>query len=209
MAAGGNLLIQSGHVETLICFHCSATNILCSLQQYSQYSTIGGPAVPLTPKASAPSSQAPEAPIDFNNIQQDQVPIHDSEEFFQDGAGISGAPIPPGKRLLKREERIEYRDQDGNVLDEEKVKALEGKVEFRTRYETRTRVIDAEGNVLPDNIVVAPPNPDVEGLDTQTAKKEQGDELVPDAKESIEGDQEAKAKAAKPASEKVEGSSQA
>ncbi|KUI57030.1 Dolichyl-phosphate-mannose--protein mannosyltransferase 1 [Cytospora mali] len=178
------------------------------LNDYSQYSTIGSPAAPMTPKASAPNNQAPEA-VDFG----DQQPIHDQDEFFKNGGAISGAPIPPGQRLLKREERIEYRDQHGNVLDEEQVKALEGKVEFKTRYETRTRILDSDGNELPAeeaaNIVgVAPPHPDVEGLDSQTIKKEDGEESVPPAKESVEGDHEAKAKAAKPASEKKEASSQ-
>lgn len=81
------------------------------------------------------------------------------------------------QRLVHTEERVEYRDQDGNLLNEEQVKALEGKVEFKTRYETRTRVIDADGNevLLPAGVQppavqeqaeaagVAPPHPDVEG----------------------------------------------
>jgi dolichyl-phosphate-mannose-protein mannosyltransferase len=81
---------------------------------------------------------------------------------------------------MHTEERVEYRDQDGNLLDEEQVKALEGKVEFKTRYETRTRVVDAQGNevLLPpgeqlpqaqeqeqaEAAGVAPPHPDVEGM---------------------------------------------
>ena len=44
------------------------------------------------------------------------------------------------------EEQVEYRDEDGNILNEEEVKALEGKVSFSTRYETRTRLVDADGN---------------------------------------------------------------
>lgn len=139
----------------------------------------------------------------------EQKPIHDPDEFFKN-ADISDAPIPPGQRLVKREERIEYRDQDGNILDEEKVKALEGKVEFKTRYETRTRMVDSGGNEVevPINEAgVAPPHPDVEGVDSQTfQKKGAGDESVPPAKESIEGDHEAKAKKPKPASEKNEAS---
>lgn len=132
--------------------------------------------------------------------------------------------MPPGQRLVKREERIEYRDQDGNVLNEEQVKALEGKVEFKTRYETRTRMVDADGRefeaplgevhqqAVGEPVGVAPPHPDVEGVDTQTAQKQKAageDEEVPPAKESVEGDHEAKAKAAKPASEKKEASKEA
>lgn len=66
------------------------------------------------------------------------------------------SPSPPAENVtpqpavedaqVKKEEKIEYRDQDGNLLNEEQVSSLEGKVSFQTRYETRTRVIDAAGN---------------------------------------------------------------
>lgn len=69
------------------------------------------------------------------------------------------------------EEKIEYRDEDGNLLDEEQVKALEGKVSFSTRYETRTRLVDEAGNEVHDGIVEghdgAPPAKP-EGVDPQT-----------------------------------------
>ena len=61
---------------------------------------------------------------------------------------------------VRREEKIEYRDQDGNLLNEEEVAALAGKVDFQTRYETRTRIIDADGNEVPDKSAgTAPPHP--------------------------------------------------
>lgn len=44
------------------------------------------------------------------------------------------------------EEKIEYRDEQGNLLDEEQVKALGNSVSFSTRYETRTRLVDQAGN---------------------------------------------------------------
>ena len=69
------------------------------------------------------------------------------------------------------EEKVEYRDEDGNLLDEEQVKALEGKVSFSTRYETRTRLVDEAGNEVHDGIVEghdgAPPAKP-EGVDPQT-----------------------------------------
>lgn len=43
-------------------------------------------------------------------------------------------------------EKVEYRDEAGNILNEEQVKALEGKVSFSTKYETKTRLIDEAGN---------------------------------------------------------------
>lgn len=92
-------------------------------------------------------------------------------------AKVSDAALPSNKRIVHTEERVEFRDQDGNLLNEEQVKALEGKVEFKTRYETRTRVVDAQGNevLLPAGAQapqeqepaaappIAPPHPDVEG----------------------------------------------
>ena len=83
-------------------------------------------------------------------------------------------PLPPGQSVVKREEKVEYRDQDGNILNEAQVKELEGKVSFKTRYETRTRLIDINGNEIPspgDAAPVAPPHPDAEGIDSSTIAK--------------------------------------
>lgn len=75
---------------------------------------------------------------------------------------------------LHREEKVEYRDQDGNILNEEQVSELEGKVSFQTRYETRTRILDADGNEIGDSADdssgsagTAPPAP--EDLEPETA----------------------------------------
>jgi dolichyl-phosphate-mannose-protein mannosyltransferase len=123
-----------------------------------------------TPQKSVKAQQPP--PVAGG--QHGQVPIADvQKQQQQEKPNVSGAPLPPNKRLVHTEERIEYRDQDGNLLNEEQVKALEGKVEFKTRYETRTRLVDAEGNeiLLPadgeqqqEAAGVAPPHPDVEGM---------------------------------------------
>lgn len=51
------------------------------------------------------------------------------------------------------EEKVEFRDENGNLLDEEQVKAMEGKVSFSTRYETRTRLVDESGNEIYEGIV--------------------------------------------------------
>ncbi|KAF3760071.1 family 39 glycosyltransferase [Cryphonectria parasitica EP155] len=173
---------------------------------YDQYSGVRKAAVAST--SAAVNSDAPAGGEEGLQAGDDaQKPLHDHDEFFKN-AGISGAPIPPGQRLVKREERIEYRDQDGNILDEEQLKALEGKVEFKTRYETRTRVLDADGNEVEVAAGVAPPHPDVEGVDSKTIKERgERDESIPPAKESVEGDHEARAKQPKPASEKKEASS--
>jgi dolichyl-phosphate-mannose-protein mannosyltransferase len=51
------------------------------------------------------------------------------------------------------EEKVEFRDENGNLLDEEQVKAMEGKVSFSTRYETRTRLVDQAGNEIYEGVV--------------------------------------------------------
>ena len=103
-------------------------------------------------------------------------------------------PQPPApSSLISREERIEYRDQDGNLLDEAQVKAMEGEVSFKTRYETRTRIVDAYGNEISEGIVegVAPPHPDVEGRNPETAGGQPGSDeardqpATADAKEDV------------------------
>ena len=71
--------------------------------------------------------------------------------------------------VVSSEEKIEYRDQDGNLLDEEQVQALkaEGNAKFETKYETRTRVVDELGNEVPQQ-QLAPDHPDVQGQNPDT-----------------------------------------
>ena len=62
-----------------------------------------------------------------------------------------------------REEKVEYRDEKGNLLNEQQVKEMEGKVSFSTTYETKTKVLDSEGRVVyKGEGGVAPPHPDAE-----------------------------------------------
>lgn len=147
-------------------------------------------------EAAAPEAAAPEA----KEAKKGEPKQPDAE------AGISGAPQAAQSKVVSKEETIEYRDQDGNLLNEEQVAALEGKVKFETKYETRTRVIDEAGNEIREG--VAPPHPDVEGVDHETVKKAEGEEAPPppappaqDAAASQEGEKEAEQEQAKPASE--------
>lgn len=164
--------------------------------QYEAYSSVG------VAKA-VPSSDgvAKNAPVQQPPAGQNQAA----------NEAISGAPKfePENQQVVSKEERVEYRDQNGNLLDEEQVKALEGKVEFKTKYETRTRVLDGAGNEVEVRVDaddaadsgVAPPHPDVEGANQQTKKKD-GEEQVPkEASESKAGEKEAEKSVPKPASE--------
>lgn len=180
------------------------------LDSYDAYDTLSYQ-VPV-----AQTTQA-EAPV----VNQGQAP-----PVQPPPADISAPPrgVPPAmvledgaQHVFSHEERVEYRDQDGNVLNEEQVEALRGKVEFRTRHETRTRVLDPNGNVLVDDVVQeeldqldvqllqapAPPHPDVEGVDSSTRQvpKPADEQPQKDAQPSVEGEREAKQGLARPASE--------
>ena len=95
------------------------------------------------------------------------------------------------------------------MLNDEQVKALEGKVEFKTRYETRTRVVDDAGNEVPvpaDQLAghgVAPPHPDVEGAErsTKQAKRDEPIRGQDEAIKSKDGEKEAAKEKPKPGSE--------
>ncbi|KAI1080505.1 glycosyltransferase family 39 protein [Whalleya microplaca] len=177
------------------------------LDSYDAYSTIGA----------GPGNIAQTSQAVVDSKQQQPAAAAENQQGGAPNGGISGAPKfePQDQKLLGREEKVEYRDQDGNVLNEEQVKALEGKVEFKTRYETRTRVVDADGNevwVPPEELAnaaaaagVAPPHPDVQGADQETRKADPAAESVPqDASSSRDGEKEAENLVPKPASEAKE-----
>lgn len=146
-------------------------------------------------------SQVPVAPIQNQNQQQ---PIGENP----DGNKQYVTPQPAGSnRIIGREERIEYRDEAGNLLEPKEVARLqaEGKVSLQTKYQTQTRVIDASGNQIIKNSEHAPPHPDVEGQNPETNRN--GEESVarnePASVAGLEKSvyDEQVASAAKPASE--------
>ncbi|KAI8957410.1 glycosyltransferase family 39 protein [Daldinia sp. FL1419] len=165
------------------------------LESYEAYSGLG-----------APIAQTSQAAVDNKNQAAFQPPADKQEA---PNAGISGAPKfePQNQKVINREERVEYRDQDGNLLNEEQVKALEGKVEFKTKYETRTRVVDANGNEVEMPVEelaaagVAPPHPDVEGANQETKHLAKDDPIPQEASSSKDGEKEAEKSIPKPASE--------
>lgn len=119
----------------------------------------------------------PKKPIQKQQQKKEQAPE------VSDKPKVSAA-LPKDLPVVSKEERVEYRDEKGRVLDEEEVKALAGKVSFKTRYETRTRVVDAQGHEIHEALVeareeegghgqaedigVAPPHPDVDGRNPET-----------------------------------------
>ncbi|EGX90134.1 protein mannosyltransferase 1 [Cordyceps militaris CM01] len=106
--------------------------------------------------------------------------------------------------IIAQEEKIEQ------PFEDEQVAELKGKVEFETKYETKTRVVDDQGAEIPapeggwegklGGAGVAPPHPDVEGVDEKTvAGKDAG--AVKEFAASRDGEKEAEGSKAKPASE--------
>jgi dolichyl-phosphate-mannose-protein mannosyltransferase len=91
--------------------------------------------------------------------------------------------------VIGKIESVEYRDQDGNILNEEQVASLAkaGSVSFQTRYETRTKLVDAQGRELGEE-VHAPHHPDAEGQNPETFGQG-GDELPGDKPASVIGDE--------------------
>ncbi|EEP75638.1 hypothetical protein UREG_00484 [Uncinocarpus reesii 1704] len=140
------------------------------------------------PAASVTPAKVPEqklAPPQVKQQEAPQVKQNEPEEKPMEEAEVT---LPSGQKILGREESIEYRDQDGNLLDAEQVASLAkaGNVSFKTRYETRTRVVDAQGREVQQNL--APPHPDVEGQNLETVGKE--DQQVPgDKPASVAGDE--------------------
>ncbi|KAK4200150.1 Dolichyl-phosphate-mannose-protein mannosyltransferase-domain-containing protein [Triangularia verruculosa] len=178
------------------------------LDSYDAYNQLANSPVAASPTSTSKPSVNVQAPAPAENPvaagEQAKVPAVEQPQ-----EKVSGAPVDD-QRIVHTEERVEYRDQDGNLLDIEQVKALEGKVEFKTRYETRTRIIDAAGNEVfvgaedEAPVPVAPPHPDVEGVDRETPQSLIPDESIPAAEKSVEGEKEAEGKVPKPASESKE-----
>lgn len=115
------------------------------------------------------------------------------------------APLIPGDKA-----RVEYRDQNGNLLNEELVNSLraEGKVKFETRYEANTKLEHGHDVPVVDGKIVHPPHPDVEGQNPET----RGESDAPESPASVQGNAPSAegqgAPEAKPASEGNEATQQ-
>ena len=178
-------------------------SLMLTSSQLSQYSFSSSASTPVAQPTGKPAAPPP-ADVKV------ETPPSASEQVV-----TSPAPAPAVESVVNREERIEYRDQDGNLLNEEQVKALSGKVEFSTRYETRTRVLDGSGNEIGDGQPgaegFAPPHPDVErepntkgeslGSDGPAAPASVSPEQDLEKEKSVE---EAKSGVPRPASENLE-----
>jgi dolichyl-phosphate-mannose-protein mannosyltransferase len=81
--------------------------------------------------------------------------------------------------------RVEYRDQNGKVLDENLVSSLraEGKVKFETRYDAGHKMENAHDVPIVDG-QLAPPHPDVQGQNPETGSLPE-DSVPPESPASV------------------------
>jgi dolichyl-phosphate-mannose-protein mannosyltransferase len=151
-----------------------------------------------------PTQKPTEQPVvdDFaaaGQQQQQQQPLGE--------ANVTPQPEVPEDGFVTKEEQVEYRDQDGNILDLDQVKELEGKVSFKTRYETRTRLVDAYGNEIVESVVPPLPeavNPETVQADVENDREEPSENTAVEADEAKEESVEenkSRTGEAKPASE--------
>ncbi|KAJ5692189.1 Dolichyl-phosphate-mannose--protein mannosyltransferase 1 [Penicillium macrosclerotiorum] len=98
----------------------------------------------------------------------------------------AAAQVQEPPKLSGSVARVEYRDQHGNVLDESLVSSLraEGKVKFETRYESRSKLGENAQEIPIVNGQLAPPHPDVEGQNPETASAP-GDSVPPEKPASV------------------------
>lgn len=81
--------------------------------------------------------------------------------------------------------RVEYRDQNGKILDEKLVASLraEGKVKFETRYDAGHKMENAHEVPVVDG-QLAPPHPDVQGQNPETGSAPE-DSVPPESPASV------------------------
>ncbi|OJD16883.1 hypothetical protein AJ78_02980 [Emergomyces pasteurianus Ep9510] len=137
---------------------------------------------------------------DVENKYDDEEHEYDDEEHeYDDEEMLANQAVEAFDAMVTPEQMLShtnldsvvYRDQDGNILDEEQVALLEkeGNVSFETRYETKTRIVDAQGREVGGE-ELAPRHPDVEGQNPETAGKAGGaGEVQADKPASIPGDE--------------------
>lgn len=193
--------------------------------QYEAYHSQGEPVASASVPSSAPAAPVvpevkPEQPEQPKEQPKQEPEAAKQDDVMSEAAIVSPPPqeAPQELPIVSKEERIEYRDENGRILDDEEVKALAGKVSFKTRYETRTRVIDEEGNEVYEGLVdahgdaeeagVAPPHPDAEGRNPETREAAEAQEAseAPPTVEAVQDQQKEKSierqqEAAQPASE--------
>lgn len=143
-----------------------------------------GDAQPTVPSAQIPSRGPPEVSTAMNAVPE-----------------VSDVPEQHAPGIVN--EKVEYRDQDGNLLDEDMVASLmaEGKASFSTKYETETVLVDELGNVVQEQSSIAPGHPDTEGVNPDTKGEPKPSSEPAAAEVSLDDSKEESLKLPKPASD--------
>lgn len=149
-------------------------------------------AVPTT-QQQAPPVQAPpvqEPPAEQPPAQQEpQKEVKEAASEVEDpSANVTPEALPS---IRGKKARVEFRDQNGNVLPESLVAQLQqdGKVSVETRYEYRSRLANGhEADVVDGKVKVAPPHPDVQGPNPETADNEEQHQPVEDIPAPVAGE---------------------
>ncbi|KAJ5162329.1 hypothetical protein N7492_007721 [Penicillium capsulatum] len=151
-----------------------------------------------------PEAQPTEAAQPPPQAPQDQV--QDSQPQAENGEGQDEDAAVTSLKLAGSKARVEYRDQHGNILPESLVSSLraDGKVKFETRWESKSRLQNAQEIPIVDG-QLAPPHPDVEGQNPETGGSPE-DSVPPESPASVaQGNErsaeQASSPEAKPASE--------
>lgn len=117
------------------------------------------------------------------------APAVQTPKVENDKDSVTTQPAALDQQVISQEERVEYRDEHGNLLDEAQVFSLaaEGKVTLKTKYETKTRIVDKDGNEVAPAEPVAPEHPDVDGQnpDTKGAQDKEGKSVPAEAEVPI------------------------
>ena len=126
------------------------------LDEYSQYANIEAVNASI-------ASSSPSAP---------SLPPMDPKADEKAREAVSPLVAQPQKIVY--DDKVEYRDAEGNAINEAQAKELEAKASFTTKYETKTRILDADGHVIMvDGSGVAPPpnvDPGTKGIPEKDAR---------------------------------------
>lgn len=87
----------------------------------------------------------------------DEVVVEDAaaDETEPNSGGVT-SDVPPAHTRLSSEQKVEYKDAEGNVLPEEVVRSLEaeGKIKVNTVKTFKSRLLDSDGNLVQEDVVV-------------------------------------------------------
>ncbi|KAI7590577.1 hypothetical protein KC343_g18359, partial [Hortaea werneckii] len=135
--AYGNMWTKSecNTVKLFPTWDWDCNNFFDNYAEYSLYAASGAGAAPTSQAAHGPAPPVADDPKDNVVVTPGGAP----QQMVHDG-GVT-------------EEKVEFRDENGNLLDDAQVRELEGKVSFSTRYETRTRLVDQLGNEVHNAVV--------------------------------------------------------